>query len=308
MYDTLHLRLSKEEAGGDLFHCLSSLSHVAETYKADGQTYITGNLNNYRVTVSDYGISLKGSLPKLYFGDNLHTLTRSDSKRAFEMLSDTLCLPIQRATVTRIDIAQNLIVKYKPEAYFPYLGHSNYYQRLVQPKSIYYNNTQRVKLFYNKIAESKRHDWEIPQVLQNQHVLRYELRYMQRLNKQLKLASITPQTLIDESFYMSLIDQWAKEYESIQKTALIKMDLNNIRTLKDYLNQIITLTIQEKGLDAFLHHVDLLKEQKTFDKPEYYSRLRSRIKQLAKSTSLANTPELVEELNRKVNRVKQSYR
>lgn len=308
MYDTLHLRLSKEEAGGNLLNCLPYLSNVAETYRQDGQTFLTGYANNCKVSISDYGLSIKGSIAKFYSGNNLHTLSISDSKMAFEMMADTLRMPIRKATVSRIDIAQNLLMNYKPEAYYNFLGESNYYQRLVQPKSVYYSNSRRTKLFYNKIAESKKQGCIIPETFQNKHVLRYELRYTTRLKKQFNQAIITPDTLTDNDFYMKLMDQWVKEYTTIQKIGLVNMDTKNIRSPKDYFKQLLALTIQEKGSATLLQHVDLLREQNTFDKPEYYSRVRSEIKRLSSCKPLADTPELIQELNDKIAQAKQNYR
>ncbi|WP_162051496.1 phage/plasmid replication domain-containing protein [Pontibacter pamirensis] len=259
--------------------------------------------------MSEHGISIIGSLAKFYLGSNLHTLNRSDSRRAFEQLADTMHLPIQRAVVSRVDIGMNLITQHTPELYFPYLGQSSYYKRLTQPQSISYQNNLRSKKFYNKIAESKSKSVLIPNVYQGKNLLRYEVCYMQRLPKQFNTAAITPNTLTEECFYMGLIDRVVKEYQAIQKNSLVKMDTTKIKSPKDYLKQVLALAIQEKGLDAFLHHVDLLKEQNTFDKPEYYSRLRSEIKKLSGSNNTTtDTPEMIQELNRKIARVSENYR
>ena len=156
MYDTINLWLSIDKAGGfDVSKTLQSLSGVTEHTRDDGQVYVSGYLKNYRVNISGQGVSLKGSLAKYFLPDNFHTLTRSDSARAFEMMSDELCLPIQKAKVNRIDFAQNFLMIYEPEAYYPYLGDCQYYQRQPTSNSLYYSNTLRQKLFYNKIAEGK---------------------------------------------------------------------------------------------------------------------------------------------------------
>ncbi|MDZ7936354.1 MAG: phage/plasmid replication protein [Emticicia sp.] len=57
---------------------------------------------------------MKGSLSKWFLGDNIQTLTRGDMKRATEKLSDTLHLPMSKAKVGRIDLAKNLLMKFKP--------------------------------------------------------------------------------------------------------------------------------------------------------------------------------------------------
>jgi hypothetical protein len=309
MLDTTKLFLSQEQAGFSIEACLQNLTNLSESYRQEtGQTYITGHAGNLRVGISEHGVSITGSLPKFYTGTNLHTLSRSDCRRAFEMMADTLHLPVQRAKVSRVDVGLNLLTDHKPELYYPYFGQSRYYTRLTQPKSITYQNNLRSVKAYNKIAESKSKGVVIPEVYAGKNLLRFEVCYMQRLSKQFKQAFITPDTLTEEGFYIGLIDRWCKEYEAIQKTRLVNMDTSKIRSPKDYLKQVIALTIQEKGLDTFLHHVDLLREQNTFDKPEYYSRLRSEIKKLSGANGTAEEPELIQELNKKVGRAKQHYR
>ncbi|AKQ44438.1 hypothetical protein TH63_00365 [Rufibacter radiotolerans] len=307
MYDSVGLRISQEQAGSNLIDCLPYLTDLSETCKADGQVYYTGHLNNCKAYLSDSGLFIKGSLTKFYLGDNLHTLNRSDARRAFEMMADILHLPIQKATLTRIDAGLNIVTDFKPELYYPYLGQSNHYQRLTQPKSISYKNGLRLKQFYNKIAESKSKGVAIPAIYHGKNLLRYEVSYMQRLAKQFKQTHITPATLTEEGFYMGLIDKVVQEYEAIQKIGLINMDLTKIKYPKDLWNQVIALCIKEKGPDAFLHLIDQLKELRSFDKPEYYSRARKDVREYSKALA-PDTPDLIKELDRKVARIKQNYR
>ncbi|MFD3001463.1 phage/plasmid replication protein [Pontibacter toksunensis] len=309
MYCTTKLFLSMEQAGGSVMDCLPFLTNLSEIYKQNtGQTYLAGHAGNLRVGVSEYGINIEGSLAKFYLGTNLHSLNRSDSRRAFEMMADTLHLPIQRATVSRVDIGVNLMTDYKPELYYPYLGPSSKYERFMQPKSIRYENSMRRKKFYNKIAESKKYNVAIPDVYKDKNLLRYELCYMQRLPKQFNQPVITPDVLTNERFYMEMYDRWFKEYEVIQKVGVAKMDTTKIKTEKDFLDQLLILSIQEKGLDAVLHQIDVLKEQKVYKHPEYYSHLKKKVRKIISSTKHVETPELLEELNRKVARAKENYR
>ena len=87
MYDTINLWLPKDQAGHfDLEKTLQRLSGITEHTKDDGQFYVSGYLKNYKVNLSGQGLSLRGSLAKYFLPDNFHTLTRSDSARAFELI------------------------------------------------------------------------------------------------------------------------------------------------------------------------------------------------------------------------------
>jgi hypothetical protein len=133
MYDTVNLWLPVERAGIDLLAQIPQyLSGITEHCKEDGQLYISGILgSNYKVNISPQGISFKGSLAKYFLPDNFHTLTRSDSERAIEKMADEIHLPMKQAKVTRIDFAQNFIVKYPPEAYYNYLGDCQHYRACI---------------------------------------------------------------------------------------------------------------------------------------------------------------------------------
>lgn len=309
MYCTINQFLPVDMIGGSVWDCLPYLTNLSENYRQDtGKTYVTGTAGNLRAGVSEHGVSITGSLAKFHLGTNLHTLTRSDTKQAFEHLADTLHLPIQKAKVTRIDVGQNIMTDYKPELYYPYFGQSPCYTRLTQPKSISYQNSYRSKKAYNKIAESKKNRVAIPDVYADKHLMRFEVSYTARLAKQFNQALITPDTLTDERFYMAMYDRWYNEYESINKVGLTLMDTSKINTPKDYTDQVLRLVVQEKGLEAFLHHIEIMKEQKVFKHKKYYTDLRNIFKNMVKAQSMAEQPELIQELNKKVEKAKRYYR
>jgi len=287
---------------------LQSLSGVTEHTRDDGQVYVSGYLKNYRVNISGQGVSLKGSLAKYFLPDNFHTLTRSDSARAFEMMSDELCLPIQKAKVNRIDFAQNFLMIYEPEAYYPYLGDCQYYQRQPTSNSLYYSNTLRQKLFYNKIAEGKKRGLTLPEVWNSQNVLRYEMRFTSRLPKQFNKAEVTASSLSDEKFYMAVFDKWLTEYDAINKLNSINFNLSVMNSPKDFWKQMNLMAISVIGQDKIIEEVENLRHQKAFDKPEYYSRLKREIKELCKTPEMTESSDLIQELDQKIKAAKKYYR
>ena len=77
MYDTINLWLSFENITNfNLSKTLEKLSGITEHTRAN-ETYISGYLKNYRVNISEQGVSLKGSLAKYFLSDNFKTLNRS---------------------------------------------------------------------------------------------------------------------------------------------------------------------------------------------------------------------------------------
>lgn len=310
MFDTVNLWLSMDKAGSfDVSKVLQNLTRYTEHQTNDGQVYFSGYLgDNYKVIISGQGVSLKGSLAKYFLPDNFHTLTRSDTERALKQIADEIHLPIDKANVSRIDFAQNFLMDYEPEAYYPFLGECQYYQRLTQPKSLYYSNGMRQKVFYNKIAEGKAKKMKLPDVWSGQNVLRYEIRFTSRLPKQFNLPELSAKTLSDEKFYISLFDRWQAEYEAISKIQTINFNLSSMNSPKDFWKQINLMAINAIGQEKIMQEIETLRALNAFDKPEYYSRLKREIRLLCHTPNLTTSSDLVAELDKKIKGTKRYYR
>ena len=309
MYDTVNLWLPKGRADNfNISKTLQGLKEITEHTRDDGQVYVSGYLKNYKVNISGQGVSLKGSLAKYFLTDNFQTLTRSDSATAFKMMADELHIPIQKANVNRIDFAQNFLMKHEPQAYYNFLGECQYYKRQPISKSLYYSNTLRQKIFYNKVEEGKAKGLILPDVWNGQNVLRYEMRFTSRLPKQFNKTEITVSDLSDERFYVSIFDKYHAEYEAINKLHLIHFNFSNMNSPKDFMKQLELIAINTIGQDKIMQEIENLRLQKAFGKPEYYSRLKKEIKDLCKTPKMTASSDLVEELDKKIKCSKRFYR
>lgn len=310
MYDTVNLWLPIHDIGNlNVSNVLQQMQDYTEHETKEGQNYYTGTFDNYKVSVSGQGVSLKGSLAKYFLPDNFHTLTRSDSTRAFIQLSDELHLPVMKAKVRRIDFAQNLLMDYPPETYYPYLGECRYFLRQPQGKSLYYTNGQKQKVFYNKLAEGKAKKLIIPDVWNGKNVLRYENRHLNRLTDQFKIPDITASTLTDQKFYMDVFDKWHSEYEAIQKiNSPFNYNHNKMKSPKDFLKQLNLIAVNLIGQENIMQEIEKLRALKAFDKPEYYSRLKKEIRDLCNDIDHTRQSDLISELDRKIKATKKYYR
>ena len=313
MYDTLKFWLPNDaiKESGYLQKVPTLLTDLKETYKQDtGEVYLTGGILNLRVSISNAGLSLNGSICKSYLDDNFKTLTRQDTQRAIEQIEDTLSLPITKAEIKRIDFAQSFSVSQSPQNYFNFLGDCQHYHRLTQPQSLYYQNGMRTKLFYNKIAEGKAKGQILPPIWANKNILRYELRYTSRLPYQFNKSIIQAKDLYNEGFYIDMVNRWVKEYETINKnhSILDKMNKKEIETPKDFMYQMALLQIKEIGIQKTLETIEQMKAQNQFKHREYYSRLKADIKKLCKTDILTEGSTLVAELDKKVKQVKEYCR
>ena len=310
MFDTVQFWLPYERAGAINIACIvERLNGTTDHQGRNGERYITGSLGgSAKVSLSERGLSFKGSLAKYLLPDNFHTLTRSDTERAIEMLSDELSLPMGKANVNRIDFAQNLIMQHPPETYYPHLGESKHFKKLMQPNSVYWQNGNRTKLFYNKCAEAKSKRLTVPEIWKGQNILRFETRWLKRLQNRFNMPEVTASTLYDESFYMLVFDKWLEEYQAIIKHHQNDFNPEKMNSPKDFWKQVQLIAINAIGQTEVMEMIEQMRLMKTFEKPEYYSRLKKDVRKLCSETKLHSKSELVDELDTKMKNAKRYYR
>lgn len=302
MFDTLNLW--QEGVGLDLAPLLSR----ATEHQRGQSYYITGDVGNLNLLLSEAGVSIKGSLAKWYLNDNTQTLTRGDTERAIEALSDTLSLNVAEAKVKRADVATNFVMRHKPAVYYPYLGDCQHYQRTQRQTSLYYEKTNLTKLFYDKGLECKAKGVPLHEVFEGQNLLRFELRFMHRLGKEFNTASLTAQNLYDEGFYMGIIDKWIAEYKTITKLRKMAFKEQTQLKPKDFLDQILLQAVATIGQREVFEMVEEARKRGQFERPEYASRTKAMLKELCAMPQLTEPSELMAELDQKVKSVQRYYR
>lgn len=278
------------------------LDNTAKHINQDGTVYFSGQTLGMKTSVSINGLSLTGSLCKSYLNDNFQTLTRQCTQRAIEQLSDIIHISLNGAKVSRVDIGQNFIVNEAPEKYYYFLGNSKHFERLEQPHSISFQQGLKTKLFYNKVEEAKSKKQKLPEIFENRHVLRYELRFMSRLPKQFNKAIITAQDLYNEAFYIDMLQRWIDEYNMIQKHKLLTPK-TEIMTNKEATDYFLAMLIEMQGQNNALEMANHLKDR--FTNPREFKRFKAKINGLK---DLTQESELIKELSNKINRVKKHFR
>ena len=312
MYDNIDFILTKEQAGNiDLLAEIPLLLCKPSEHRFnDGESVtISGYIDNLKVSVTDNRVKIyDNSLCKWYLKDNFQTLCRGDIKRAIEKISDLSHLPIKKAEVTRIDLAQNFIVRFETPVYYNHLGLLQFYNRLEQSRGLYYNNNNRKLIFYDKVAEYKHKNLPVPEMYQNSNVLRYEMRFIRQLLKQFNIPELRAELLYNEQFYINIINRWHDEYKNINKIRNTNnIDYTMIKTKEQLKTQALLLLINEQGGELEFYKCiaeaqkkgDLTKKQ-AFD-------LRNLIKDAGKSKLLTSESDIVTELDKKVKEAVKYY-
>lgn len=230
MYDTIHLILKEN----DLDIPISFKEEVACNIEIDEKkstiSKIYGHIDNMSVMITGKTLSVIGSLTSYTKGNNIKGMVFSEVKKAIESLSKTLNVPLEKAKVKRIDIAQTFTMQFEPRLYLPKLYYLSGFSRSnISGTSLYFGKESKRKsgenlqlLFYDKNAELRNSDG-YPLVQKSRNLLRYELR-IKNVEYTFK-REIRCLELFSEDFYRELINLWYRMYKSIEK---------RLESLEDY--------------------------------------------------------------------------
>lgn len=303
MYDTINFRLTAAGVSGVSFieEIPCHLTDLA-THDFGGELVVTGSLHGLKVTANRWQVKVKdGSLCKYFHGNNLHTMSLTDTQRAIERLSDELHLPMHLASVTRLDVGGNLTTLHPTEIYFNHLGTLAWSKRLLQPSGLYYCKRDEVLCFYNKNKELRAKGEPIPNQYQGKNILRYEQRYMGHLSRVLKVPPIKGATLYEEEFYNLIVNRWRDTYYKINKINDTNINLNSMATSRDF-DRLCRLAMMERagGELALIEQINELRKKGVITSKQAHD-IRQKIKRAASLKGEIVTPsEAVQELDRLV--------
>ncbi|KAA6322236.1 hypothetical protein EZS27_028196 [termite gut metagenome] len=222
---------------------------------------------------------------------------------------------MSEATVSRLDIAQNFIVKNPVQVYYNHFGELKHGKRLPitddtgMVEGMYYYQSNGVLAFYDKVKEQKAKGQPIPDVYTGRHTLRYEQRYRKRLPATFGVERVTGAMLYDEAFYINVVNRWQESYKAIKKINDVTLNFEAMTTKKDLykmgLLSLIEVSGGELGIISQINEAqqcgDLTKKQ-AFD-------LRKAVKEACKvKDGLTVKNEAILELDKKVNEAAKFYR
>ncbi|MCH7402895.1 phage/plasmid replication protein [Belliella kenyensis] len=301
MIDTLHIWLPIERVGKlDLDLFAKNLQGIENIQTEFGELKVRGKLKNLNVLLTSTGISIKGSLPKFYQGNNLKELSIREIKSAINKIEDDLSVPISKAKLTRIDIGFNFSMKYEPKFYFDGLGEkSQMFRGLVNSTSLYYKNSLKTMNFYDKNKEFYK-TTRFPEWFKiEKNLLRYELRIKRKLGNVFENREVLVSDLFDERFCKKIITLWAKYYFQIKKNNLVEFKPELISAIKDYVDYLTFIGIFEIR-EKIPRDIQLLKSISAFHSIEYYSRLLAKINLIGSNEKISHESELNKELDLKI--------
>ncbi|WP_400070398.1 hypothetical protein [Zobellia russellii] len=294
----------------DIEHLLAD----ATKREKDNCTIYFCSVSNFKIRIlidsnlKPYKLTFNGSLPKLYFGNNIETLDIRTTKLAIDKLSEKLAVNLTKARITRLDFGLNISVNHPVYEYissiqsYPRLKYCRYHESIL----FYSLKGSKALTFYDKINQVKNRDSPIfnnlPKHIKDLNLLRFEVRFKKDLKKNLDTKNLRVKDLYQERFYSMLKQLLIKTFKKVHI-----MDSNNVP------KQILQ---RHNGLKNFLSYhglvylgynkvLNIISTQKFDEKNEAVKRSRLK-KQLKGITNLQEgsktaTVNLKNELRDKLN-------
>lgn len=314
MFDTIIPNLTKDKVGNvdflELIPCFLNPDNIARHDTPKYGVGFTGYLGGLKISTNGFRVKIsQGSLCKWYLGDNFNVMERGDVQRAFEKLSDTLHLPFDRATITRLDVANNIMTRHPVETYFSHFKAWGTAKPMIQPKGLYLKHANKTLVFYDKIMERKKTKEPIPDLYHGKNVARFEQRYMGRLGFQFGVRDFTANLLYDEEIYIEILKRWKQDYLDIEKTKELQLpNFGLIHTNKGF-RQYAFLCMVEKfgGEIAMLNLIDEAYKRGDLEYMEAYRR-KKEITEVCKIDNWSVPSDAVAELDDKISKAVRHYR
>lgn len=304
MYDKLKIWAARTRDTPDITKFLDRAKEQIDHDTGEITTF--GSLDGLKVSIFTGGISIIGSLSKYLYPNNIYPLDRHSTAEAVEKLSDNLHLNISDAKITGLEFGTQFVMRHKPEDYIRKLGEMPRLQRYhFEVGTLYYKprgkQQPKVFVFYDKKADAVAKGMTLPDGLSDANLLKYEMRFNQRLPQQLGVPEVTALTLSDKEFYRQMVRRYQDCYFSISKQNQVKTNImNEIKTVSDAYDVLVARLINQSDQTLITAYLEELKEAKTFEDRKSYTRLKKKIQDVATKAEISVSDELIKELDNEV--------
>lgn len=307
MYDKVKMWAIRTRATPDISKFLDKVKDQID--HATGEVTTFGCLEGLKVSIFTGGVSIIGSLSKYLHSNNIYPLDRHSTAEAVEKLSDSLHWNMAGAKITGLEFGTQFVMRHKPEEYLKKLGDMPRLQRYhFEAGTLYYKpkGKQQLKvfIFYDKKADAEVKGMKLPEGFGNANLLKYEMRFNQRLPQQIGVPEITASTLSDNDFYRQMVKRYQESYFSISKQNQIKTNImNEIKTVSDAFNVLVARLINQSDQTQIVEFIEELKEARIFEDRKNYTRLKKKIQEVATKAEISISDELIKELDNEIKNV-----
>jgi hypothetical protein len=246
------------------------------------------------------------SLPKFRYGNNIEPLKHTDIRSVLSDIESVLGVSVLDAYLSRVDIAQNIIMEYDCQYYFDeLLMKGNYKQQDYKP-GVNFFNTEIGLYFYDKLKENARkYRAIVPDEFVGRNILRYEFRIKKHLSElfnrhKIVKGNVTVGHLLDKKVYNHLVRLSYSHYLQITKGKVLipSSELLNPSDFKDFL--AYKGIIACGGEERIRKTVQTNRKSNLYANPAQPHRILEMISKVTKNGYLGVENPLIQELNNKV--------
>lgn len=309
MYDTVILVIYKKDIG-DSHKWQAVLQNIFQTCQYTQVAGGCGYTGGLRISVTENRVKIEGSLSKYYYGDNTQTLTLAHAKEAIKRLGRELNLPIDKADVIEVDIAENFEMKYSPDLYISKLkslgsAHPNKWHG-----TTYFPINGAMVRLYDKEKESrqrgnrrsKRKRCPLPEG--EKKLLRYEMEFKKAKIRQVFGRQLKANDLYNRQVFWQFISEWFGTYEDIGKISdkLFDVTFEQIKSTKDMENWCICVANSLINLPNFIKDQLFKYRENQLDSDyQYHKRMQDRLqKAFSQFDKYMGRSDLMIELTEKI--------
>lgn len=306
MYDNIHMRLTT--VGVNTSTVVGRLQGAKQTIDIDtGECRTFGYLNNLRVSVYPSGLYIVGSLAKYFNGGNIYTLNRKDTERAVERLSDELGVDISSAKITYLEFGDAFVMQYPVREYLKRLSSMPRMAQNQQEYSLYFQcrgmEQPKSAVFYDKETELRKKKEPLPDGFSGHNLLRYEIRFKNRLPQQIGWPEVTASTLYNREFYRKMLNHYQQIYFSISKRKTLKPSaLREIKNPKDAFDCLVGMLISQTEPKQIEDFIGDLTTGTDLDRVQLY-RLGKMVERVSTKGKLMEQDTLISELDNHIQNV-----
>lgn len=301
MYDTVILR--KDISNSQREYILKNATETRIKKMSNGNETIQCRIDFMWVLFLNGMVRISVSLPALKYGHNLYPVNRFNVRECICKMEEILKINLADATVSRIDVAQNIIVDSDCRIYFNSLLYKPKFNKSVYPTGVSFSRQSEHLCFYDKNVQMKMASLKMGEEniteFTERNILRYEYRIKGHLNRLLDRRETVLKDLLNRSFSNQLVRRWISNYLSIDKAK--RQIERNLRTVPEFKNYLAFEGSNNFGGQAGIREIiDLNKRLGIYQNPSQPHRIVKMVDELYTNGVLCTDNKFINELNQKV--------
>ncbi|MBU1101422.1 MAG: hypothetical protein KKA84_13565 [Bacteroidetes bacterium] len=278
MIDTIHFNFNTDKP--DLIKKQFNKYSIHPVHRDNPIEAHVGGILNYKVTIRENRVFVKGSLPKSAIGNNYTNMTISGIIEAIHNLRKIFGDEVLSAELTRLDLTLVVITDSPVPSYLTQMLHYRWKSRFSYFESVYFKVKKGITItIYDKAAEMKKKKKRKEKITLEGNYLKYEVKIQNSIKKVLKKEQVLLTDLQEPIFYINLLSILEDTFGAIKKIEApypVNFYISSIVRLKEFKEFLVRWAVNQIGPAVLLELVEMGRLEKRILK-EQVCRMRNYI-------------------------------